>query len=179
MLTEALNPLPIFFADTYLVQTIQKRLESLPVSFNDGIRRTRLEISYFFASTKQRLEAMESYSLSFPDIQESEQTIAAKNQITAFMTETASAEIELMALLDQCDERWPWWVNDVRRKFKETSANLVKAIEAFQKAQFGGMKDRIPWQLPEYCQSSTCRIYPKSAVIVRETEPTSILAYAL
>ncbi|ORY46334.1 hypothetical protein BCR33DRAFT_126605 [Rhizoclosmatium globosum] len=147
MLTEALNHAPSSLQTR--ISSKQLKKGSNPYQYHSTTAFDELVLKYrTFSHQLNSLEAMESYSLSFPDIQESEQTIAAKNQITAFMTETASAEIELMALLDQCDERWPWWVNDVRRKFKETSANLVKAIEAFQKAQFGGMKDRIPWQLP-------------------------------
>ncbi|KAJ3016458.1 UNVERIFIED_CONTAM: hypothetical protein HDU68_012208 [Siphonaria sp. JEL0065] len=98
------------------------------------------------------------------------------------MTSTTSAEIDLMNFIECCEESGGYGlgVNNVRRKLKDVSVSVTAGIEKFQQRYLSGMKKTAVWQLPDYCSSSsTCRIFPNSNVILREEEPTSILAFVL
>ncbi|KAI9333558.1 hypothetical protein BDR26DRAFT_823439 [Obelidium mucronatum] len=195
----------LFFSDMH-IETTPKTHEP-PSSTNQekassstasAIRKTRQEIMCFFQSAKQYLEAIESYSHTHEPAHSS-----LKGQIDLLMTNVSASEIELINLISKHEDDATCAaisnsssnLNSIRRSFKKVSLGTCTAIERFKLKYFPGMKASPVWQRPDYCVSgvvvggggggggevgmANCFVFPVSNVIVREEEPSSVLAFAL
>ncbi|KAI8815929.1 uncharacterized protein EV422DRAFT_483548, partial [Fimicolochytrium jonesii] len=77
-------------------------------------------------------------------------------------------------------------VNDVRKRFLDKIDEVIKEIGEWT-AERGVVDPPLPtpdWQVPEYCKAlpnvpAKVHVYPNSFVLVREDEPTSIIAFTL
>ncbi|KAF9985260.1 hypothetical protein BGZ75_003209, partial [Mortierella antarctica] len=157
---------------------------------------TRVEIMHFYESCKKIIVAMEEH------LGETKST--SKAQYSALKSAMTSTTVDpaKRAALNQLDELGAGWkneefelydqlrhipisrLNDVRNRFKDCIKRTLRSMESWQKehhlAAFDASgKDAIAWRLPEYAQSDVLHTFPGSSVIVREDEPSSIIASAL
>ncbi|CAI2172898.1 14794_t:CDS:10 [Funneliformis geosporum] len=74
-------------------------------------------------------------------------------------------------------------LNDVRKLFVEKIHSTKKRLLDWQKAHVREESlakfSNIEWVEPEYASSSNCHVFPGSPIIVREDEPSSIIAFTL
>ncbi|KAK8866021.1 hypothetical protein IAR55_001172 [Kwoniella newhampshirensis] len=71
-------------------------------------------------------------------------------------------------------------VNDVRRQFVQKTLNSSRKITNWQKTY--GIEesfDDVPLRVPEYVSDATVHTIPGSAILVRENEPSSLIAHTL
>ncbi|KAF9951289.1 hypothetical protein BGZ70_001044 [Mortierella alpina] len=157
---------------------------------------TRLEILHFYESCKKIIVAMEEH------LGETKST--SKAQYSAFKAAKTFTTVDpaKRAALNQLDELGAGWkneefelydqlrhipisrLNDVRNRFKDCIKRTLRSMESWQKehhlaALEASGKDAIEWCLPEYAQSDVLHTFPGTSVIVREDEPSSIIASAL
>ncbi|KAF9959156.1 hypothetical protein BGZ72_010191 [Mortierella alpina] len=157
---------------------------------------TRLEIMHFYESCKKIIVAMEEH------LGETKSTSKAQyNALKPSKTSTTVAPAK-QAALNQLDELGAGWkneefelydqlrhipisrLNDLRNRFKDCIKRTLRSMESWQKehhpaALDASNKDAIEWCLPEYAKSDVLHTFPGSSVIVREDEPSSIIASAL
>ncbi|KAG2202212.1 hypothetical protein INT47_002131 [Mucor saturninus] len=70
-------------------------------------------------------------------------------------------------------------LNDFRRHFAIQSESIIQYLTEWQHAKCNEVTDTIGWDAPDYISTKTVHCFPGSSVLVRENEPTSIIAYTL
>ncbi|KAG0238882.1 hypothetical protein BGW42_000043 [Actinomortierella wolfii] len=148
---------------------------------------TRLEITHFYDSCKKIVVSLEQHL--------GETRSTAKVQKAAVSTVRPEKKAALEEL-DQLGERWKadefelyellsftpvTKLNDVRIRLADNIKRTMKTIETWQTEHVPetlGLNDN-EWVIPEYARSKLMHTFPGSSVIVREDEPSSIIANAL
>ncbi|CAO3607438.1 unnamed protein product [Mucor hiemalis] len=70
-------------------------------------------------------------------------------------------------------------LNDFRRHFAIQSESIIQYLSEWQHTKCEEVTDEIGWDSPDYISSKTVHSFPGSSVLVREDEPSSIIAYTL
>ncbi|KAG1056186.1 hypothetical protein G6F43_001910 [Rhizopus delemar] len=70
-------------------------------------------------------------------------------------------------------------LNDFRRQFGVQSQLILDYLEKWQREKCQEVIDDCAWDKPDYIRQNTVHSFPGSSVLVREDEPTSIIAYTL
>ncbi|KAF9313007.1 hypothetical protein BG003_005694 [Podila horticola] len=157
------------------------------------INATRLEVTNFYDSCKKIIVSME---------QMLGETKSVSKQKGATATST-TLDPTKKAALDRLDELGSRWkeeefdlydqlkripvtrLNDLRNRLRDCIKRTMRSMESWQKeycphvlnSDYEG--ERIEWVLPDYVSSDSLHTFPGSSVIVREEEPSSIIASAL
>ncbi|KAG0320175.1 hypothetical protein BGZ99_004665 [Dissophora globulifera] len=165
------------------------------------LNATRLEILHFYESCKKIIVAMEEHmgetkSISKHGNFNNSKLVKPSGATTAAMDPAKKAALDH---LDQMGERWKAEefdlydqlkrvsiprLNDLRNQFRDCIKGTVRLMESWQKEHHPDSsknkgKETIEWVFPEYVNDNTLHTFPGSAVIVREDEPSSIIASTL
>ncbi|GJJ78516.1 1-phosphatidylinositol-3-phosphate 5-kinase [Entomortierella parvispora] len=172
----------------YITETDRSRL----------VNKTRLEIMHFYESCKKIIVSMEE--LLGETRSSSKQSISKNPQVQPTVTVQDPAAKAALDRLDELGDRWKEdefslydqlkqhpisRLNDIRNRLREYIKRTMRSMEMWQKEhwpqalQAGTSKNGVAWALPEYAKSETLHTFPGSCVIVREDEPSSIIACAL
>ncbi|KAI9262234.1 hypothetical protein BDA99DRAFT_510606 [Phascolomyces articulosus] len=71
------------------------------------------------------------------------------------------------------------YLNDYRRFFALRSGAILSQISKWQQQWCPDLMDDCTWDPPDYIKSNKVHAFPGSSVLVREEEPSSIIAYTL
>ncbi|KAF9124536.1 hypothetical protein BGW39_008124 [Mortierella sp. 14UC] len=155
------------------------------------INATRLEIMHFYESCKKIIVAMEEH------FGETKSVVKRTNKQdpSAKMTAMDPAKKAALASLDDLGDRWKadefelydqlkripiTRLNDLRNRFKDYIKRTTRSMEAWQTEHYPDLAHSLnTWTLPEYVTSDILHTFPRSSVIVRENEPSSIIATTL
>ncbi|KAI9007924.1 hypothetical protein CLU79DRAFT_840394 [Phycomyces nitens] len=77
-----------------------------------------------------------------------------------------------LGMTDGCD------LNDYRRSFSFKTTRLLQRLSEWQH-ELGIQAPDCVWDAPEYVRSKQIHCFPSSSILVREDEPSSIIAYTL
>ncbi|KAF9577263.1 hypothetical protein BGW38_007645, partial [Lunasporangiospora selenospora] len=169
------------------------------------LNKARLEILRFYESCKKIIVTMEEYlgerkSVSKNYSYQNKKETAATPTTTAAATVVDPAKKVALDQLEELGDRWRieefefydqlkqtpiYRLNDLRNRIRECVRRTVRSMEAWQKDHcpkaLESESDKLAnkWVLPDYVQSETLHTFPGSSVIVREDEPSSIIAAAL
>ncbi|KAF9181930.1 hypothetical protein BGZ51_005101 [Haplosporangium sp. Z 767] len=164
---------------------------------SDLLNTTRLEIMHFYESCKKIIVAMEEHLGETKSI-----TKQSSRKSNTASTGPAIMDPIKKAALDRLDELGDQWkaeefelydqlrhitisrLNDVRNRFRDCAKRTMRSMEAWQKDNHPAAlevteKDAIEWVLPDYVRSDALHTFPGTPVIVREEEPSSIIAATL
>ncbi|KAJ3039702.1 1-phosphatidylinositol-3-phosphate 5-kinase [Rhizophlyctis rosea] len=151
------------------------------------VSATKGEITAFYASAIGQISVLQARVSMIP----AQEGLA---QVMADMVDNLREEQGWL-----CDVVWEGMekgeMNNVRRRVGERVKEIVATVEEW-KSKFGsrssggggGMTDPgahpQTWCIPEYCtlskhQARSCHVFPTSSVIVRDEEPTSMIAFML
>ncbi|KAF9202093.1 hypothetical protein BGZ49_007733 [Haplosporangium sp. Z 27] len=158
---------------------------------------TRLEILHFYESCKKIIVIMEQHLGETKSISKH----AANKPSNNLNAATTLDPVKKAALgrLDELGDRWkadefdlydqlkriPFYrLNDLRNRFGDCIKRTMRSMESWQKENCPeslspDKKDSLEWVLPEYVTQDTLHTFPGSSVIVREDEPSSIIASTL
>ncbi|KAI8646176.1 hypothetical protein BD408DRAFT_381112 [Parasitella parasitica] len=70
-------------------------------------------------------------------------------------------------------------LNDFRRYFAIQSESIIQYLTEWQESKCDEVTDACGWHSPDYISLKSVHCFPGSSVLVREDEPTSIIAYTL
>ncbi|KAG1106736.1 hypothetical protein G6F42_016630 [Rhizopus arrhizus] len=70
-------------------------------------------------------------------------------------------------------------LNDFRRYFAIQAESIIHYLTEWQQLKCDEVTDVCGWDSPDYISQKTVHCFPGSSVLVREDEPTSIIAYSL
>nr|XP_031860899.1 uncharacterized protein CI109_003626 [Kwoniella shandongensis]KAA5527971.1 hypothetical protein CI109_003626 [Kwoniella shandongensis] len=148
----------------------------------ERIEGVRKDIEDFYSSLTDRLAVLinrtKELSLETP-----EKTLTSTERYTHVLTlETLSAELQLAksALLEKLSTTSSSQLNDVRRQLAQHIHMAETKIAVWQKAHnLEGALDETPLAIPEYADGRKVHALPGSSILVREDEPSSLIAYTL
>ncbi|KAI1316992.1 hypothetical protein EDD11_009150 [Mortierella claussenii] len=156
---------------------------------------TRLEIMHFYESCKRIIVVMEQHLGETKSI--------SKHINNSKVSSGHSAlDPKKKVALDRLDELGESWkadefdlydqlkrlpiarLNDLRNRFRDSIKRTMRLMEAWQKEHHPESlkapdKESVEWVLPEYFNQATLHTFPGSSVMVREDEPSSIIASTL
>ncbi|KAG0266133.1 hypothetical protein BG011_003120 [Mortierella polycephala] len=164
---------------------------------SDLLNTARLEIMHFYESCKKIIVAMEERLGETKSIMKQS---SKKSSTTS--SGSAAMDPAKKAALDRLDELGNRWkaeefelydqlrhitiprLNDVRNRFRDCAKRTMRSMESWQKESHLAVleaieKDAIEWVLPDYARSDALHTFPGTPVIVREEEPSSIIAATL
>ncbi|KAF9352006.1 hypothetical protein BGX26_010091 [Mortierella sp. AD094] len=183
------------------------RVSMLSVSLNSdyitekeqvsSLDATRLEILHFYESCKKIIVVMEQHLGETKSVSK-----YANNKLSNSSNAAATmdpAKKVALGRLDELGERWKadefdlydqlkrisiCRLNDLRNRFGECIKRTMRSMEAWQKeynpeSLKPSKKGALDWVLPEYFMQDALHAFPGSSVIVREDEPSSIIASTL
>ncbi|KAI8848289.1 hypothetical protein BC829DRAFT_443950 [Chytridium lagenaria] len=158
--------------------------EDLPFGLNvtaaqlvDGLR---LDILYFYGSLKDHLHAL-SVATGREAVEKnrgSVEQVRCQIALDEMGRRYGEEERELYGMVRRCQGRCDV-INNVRRVVGERVLRCKGEVEGWQRGNAAGCGIQAAWFFPEYVSQKSCHVYPDSFVIIREDEPTSILAYTL
>ncbi|KFH69304.1 hypothetical protein MVEG_04119 [Podila verticillata NRRL 6337] len=158
------------------------------------INATRLDITNFYDSCKKIIVSMEQV------LGETKSVSKQKGASKAPSTTLDPAKKAALGRLDELGGRWKeeefelydhlkripvTRLNDLRNRLRDSIKRTMRSMESWQKEHCPQVLnpnyegERIEWVLPDYVSSDSLHTFPGSAVIVREEEPSSIIASAL
>ncbi|KAI7898140.1 uncharacterized protein BX663DRAFT_556092 [Cokeromyces recurvatus] len=150
------------------------------------------DVDLFFETIRTHLNALQHYTMTECKrkyLEQQRQDLSQQQQMEAKLL-----EIEIMALSKRLDMNYKAMkralqdtnlneLNDFRRYFAIQSESIIEYLADWQEEKkcFQVTTDTIyNWDhRPEYTQSKGIHCFPGSSVLVREDEPTSIIAYTL
>ncbi|CAB4426141.1 unnamed protein product [Rhizophagus irregularis] len=132
------------------------------------LNETRLEVTYFYGVVKQQITALEEYF----------------DSLSAHRKETStSGWVDIKVDGNEIEEIKATILNDVRKLLVTRINSTKKRLLDWQKKHVREEDlekfSNIDLGEPEYVNSNICHVFPGSPIIVREDEPTSIIALAL
>ncbi|KAG0019880.1 1-phosphatidylinositol-3-phosphate 5-kinase, partial [Entomortierella chlamydospora] len=156
---------------------------------------TRLEILHFYESCKKIIVIMEQHLGETKSISKYVINKARDSSNAVAMDPIKKAAL---SRLDELGERWKadefdlydqlkrisiCRLNDLRNRFVDCIKRTMRSMEAWQKEynpeSLKSSKGQLDWVLPEYFTHDALHTFPGSSVIVREDEPSSIIASTL
>ncbi|KAF9911808.1 hypothetical protein EC991_002110 [Linnemannia zychae] len=155
------------------------------------INATRLEIMHFYESCKKIIVAMEEHFGETKSVVKR----TNKHESSTRTTTMNPAKKAALASLDDLGDRWKadefelydqlkripiTRLNDLRNRFKDYIKRTTRSMETWQTEHYPELAHSLnSWTLPEYVTSDILHTFPRSSVIVRENEPSSIIATTL
>ncbi|KAI9592329.1 hypothetical protein BDF19DRAFT_425524 [Syncephalis fuscata] len=144
------------------------------------LEQLRLDIAQFYGSAKCHITLLEEFT-GVEACERGEGTleqVCCQTMLEEITTDFRREEFELYEearLMDACE------LNDIRRAFKIRSQAAITRVNLWRKVHADGCKAEAneAWKLPEYVESPLAHVFPGSRIIVRENEPSSIIAYTL
>ncbi|KAI8993291.1 hypothetical protein BDB01DRAFT_775799 [Pilobolus umbonatus] len=147
------------------------------------------DVDTFFQSVISHLDLLSHYTRaeSRRKIRQAHEMPSMKNQLEA---EMVALEQDIKALRQRLDADHMELVkvlqdihmnelNDFRRYFAMQSESILEYLSSWQETHCTEVKDECGWERPDYMKSDIIHCFPGSSVLVREDEPTSIIAYTL
>ncbi|KAL1916606.1 uncharacterized protein VTP21DRAFT_5797 [Calcarisporiella thermophila] len=135
--------------------------------------RVRIEVTSFFADVRRKLNVLKCH--------------IAQHKGHSITPEMIAQLIEIAGIIDK-DEPSLYaklkdggGINDVRNLFVKKIQSIKKRVEDWllQCAQDIEEVSNFEWILPEYYSMEKIHLFPHSRVIVREDEPSSLIAFTL
>ncbi|KAG0261040.1 hypothetical protein BGZ95_004303 [Linnemannia exigua] len=155
------------------------------------INSTRLEIMHFYESCKKIIVAMEEHFGETKSVVKR----TKKHDSSTRTTTVDPTKKAALASLDDLGDRWKadefelydqlkripiTRLNDLRNRFKDYIKRTMRSMESWQTENYPDLAHSLnSWALPEYVTSDILHTFPRSSVIVRENEPSSIIASTL
>ncbi|KAG0037354.1 hypothetical protein BGZ82_002691 [Podila clonocystis] len=157
------------------------------------INATRLEVTNFYDSCKKIIVSMEQ-------LLGETKSVSKKKGAIATSTTLDPAKRAALDRLDELGGRWKeeefdlydqlkripvTRLNDLRNRLRDCIKRTMRSMESWQKERCPQVLnpdyegEQIEWVLPDYVSSDSLHTFPGSSVIVREEEPSSIIASAL
>ncbi|KAF8940509.1 hypothetical protein BGZ47_007712, partial [Haplosporangium gracile] len=155
------------------------------------INATRIEIMHFYESCKKIIVAMEEHFGETKSVVKR----SSKQDSSTRRAAMDPAKKAALSSLDDLGDRWKTdefdlydqlkkipitRLNDLRNRFKDYIKRTMRSMEAWQTEHYSELIQSLnSWTLPEYVTSDILHTFPRSSVIVRENEPSSIIASTL
>ncbi|KAG0071619.1 hypothetical protein BGZ89_010021 [Linnemannia elongata] len=155
------------------------------------IDATRIEIMHFYESCKKIIVAMEEHFGETKSVVKR----TSKQDSSTRRAAMDPAKKAALSSLDDLGDRWKTdefdlydqlkkipitRLNDLRNRFKDYIKRTMRSMEAWQTEHYPELTHSLnSWTLPEYVTSEILHTFPRSSVIVRENEPSSIIASTL
>ncbi|KNC99530.1 uncharacterized protein SPPG_04921 [Spizellomyces punctatus DAOM BR117] len=158
-------------------------LEPFGVDGHAILEQTRGEITTFYNSVKEYMQGL-AFATGSALVAQNEGS-AEQVQCQIMLDELGKKfEQDEQQLREELKAKKVAEVNNVRRELLAKMKETVKTLVEWQKLHAPGHKEQPEWSLPDYCsipghKPKTGHVYPNSFVIVREDEPTSIIAFTL
>ncbi|CEP06872.1 hypothetical protein [Parasitella parasitica] len=153
-------------------------------------RSAERDVDLFFQSIRAHLDLLNHYTIA-----ESRRKIrslgndspGAKQQL---QSEAKTLDLEIRALSKRLDTDHQAMLytlsdislnelNDFRRYFAIQSESIIQYLTEWQESKCDEVTDACGWDSPDYISLKSVHCFPGSSVLVREDEPTSIIAYTL
>lgn len=148
------------------------------------------DVDLFFQSIRAHLDLLNHYTIA-----ESRRKIRSLGNDASFakqqfQSESKVLDLEIRALSKRLDADHQAMLyalsdtslnelNDFRRYFAIQSESIIQYLTEWQDHKCDEVTDRCGWDSPDYISQKTVHCFPGSSVLVREEEPTSIIAYTL
>lgn len=148
------------------------------------------DVDLFFQSIRAHLDLLNHYTIA-----ESRRKIRSFGNDTSLekqeiQLESKSLDLEIRLLSKRLDTDHQAMLyalsdtslnelNDFRRYFAIQSESIIQYLTEWQDLKCDEVIDRCGWDSPDYISQKTVHCFPGSSVLVREDEPTSIIAYTL
>lgn len=183
------------------IPRIQLAVEAVPtVSFtsprisittlNDWKHKSStMDVDLFIQSVRAHLDLLNHYTIaeSRRKIRGQQPDTAAAKQLQAeyrlFDNEMKALgkrlEADHQAMLHALSDTRVNELNDFRRHFSIQSASIIAYLSDWQEKHCQEVTDTCGWDSPDYISKKDVHCFPGSSVLVREDEPTSIIAYTL
>ncbi|KAI8052192.1 hypothetical protein BDF22DRAFT_744416 [Syncephalis plumigaleata] len=144
------------------------------------LEQLRQEIAQFYGSAKRHITLLEEFT-GVDACERGEGTLEQVCCQTMLEEMTTDFRREEFTLYEEARLMDAGELNDVRRAFKLRSQAAITRINIWRKvhAENCTTEANEPWTLPEYIESPLAHAFPGSRIIVRENEPSSIIAYTL
>ncbi|KAJ3195191.1 hypothetical protein HK101_000901 [Irineochytrium annulatum] len=140
----------------------------------------RLEVGYFYGSLRDHIRVLELATGADAVARDmaTPAQIKLQGMLIAMGKVYAEEERVLMDMVREYAVK-PEKINNIRRALRENVAKCVVVVEEWQKAHAPTCKVKPLWNFPEFYGNKLNHIFPDSFVVIREDEPTSILAFTL
>jgi hypothetical protein len=138
----------------------------------------RRDVMQFYQSAKQRVDFLEDQVMQHVNTESLENAVLMA-MLKEMHLQIKNEENGLNSMLALMDIRK---INDVRRKFRDRLVGTRLLVDLWEKGYAPQVNTITPdWLVPEWMEPTVGRthIFPNSWVIVRESEITSIVAFAL
>ncbi|KAG2234547.1 hypothetical protein INT48_007360 [Thamnidium elegans] len=152
-------------------------------------KSTTQDVDLFFESVRAHLDLLNHYTKAEArrKLRGLQQDAAATKKCQA---ESKSLDGEIKTLSKRLDTDHQFLLqtladtninelNDFRRHFAIQSESIIQYLTEWQSTKCGEVSDTIEWDSPDYIRMKSIHCFPGSSVLVREDEPTSIIAYTL
>ncbi|GAN05268.1 hypothetical protein MAM1_0086c04737 [Mucor ambiguus] len=148
------------------------------------------DVDLFFQSIRAHLDLLNHYTIAESRRKTrslSKETATAKQQL---QSELRALDVEIRALSKRLDADHQAMLyalsdtslnelNDFRRYFAIQSESIIQYLTDWQQLKCDEVTDPCGWDSPDYISQKTVHCFPGSSVLVREDEPTSIIAYSI
>ncbi|KAL7331281.1 hypothetical protein PS15p_203492 [Mucor circinelloides] len=148
------------------------------------------DVDLFFQSIRAHLDLLNHYTIaeSRRKIRSlGNDTTTAKQQL---QSESKALDLEIRGLSKRLDADHQAMLyaladtslnelNDFRRYFAIQAESIIHYLTEWQQLKCDEVTDVCGWDSPDYISQKTVHCFPGSSVLVREDEPTSIIAYSL
>ncbi|KAI9315945.1 hypothetical protein BX666DRAFT_2028187 [Dichotomocladium elegans] len=149
------------------------------------------EVDAFFESIATHLDVLSHYvkaelKREIRQVKESdsEQQKALETELLVVQSELAGMrkvfwETEHLRLRQELEQTPLERMNDFRRVFALRATAIISQLTEWQENKCKDLFDGCGWEPPDYIKDKTVHPFPGSSVLVREEEPSSIIAYTL
>ncbi|OAD08562.1 hypothetical protein MUCCIDRAFT_158764 [Mucor lusitanicus CBS 277.49] len=148
------------------------------------------DVDLFFQSIRAHLDLLNHYTIAESRRKTRSlgtETSTAKQQL---QSELRALDLEIRGLSKRLDADHQAMLyaladtslnelNDFRRYFAIQSESIIQYLTDWQQLKCDEVTDACGWDSPDYISQKTVHCFPGSSVLVREDEPTSIIAYSL
>ncbi|KAK4522106.1 uncharacterized protein ATC70_004645 [Mucor velutinosus] len=148
------------------------------------------DVDLFFQSIRAHLDLLNHYTIAESKRKArilGNETTSAKQQL---QSESRALDLEIKGLSKRLDADHQAMLyalsdtslnelNDFRRYFAIQSESIIRYLTDWQQLKCDEVTDACGWDSPDYISQKTVHCFPGSSVLVREDEPTSIIAYSL
>lgn len=148
------------------------------------------DVDLFFQSIRAHLDLLNHYTIAESRRKTrslGNETSTAKQQL---QSESRALDSEIRGLSKRLDADHQAMLyaladtslnelNDFRRYFAIQSESIIHYLTEWQQLKCDEVTDACGWDSPDYISQKTVHCFPGSSVLVREDEPTSIIAYSL
>ncbi|KAI8145663.1 hypothetical protein BJV82DRAFT_601784 [Fennellomyces sp. T-0311] len=138
---------------------------------------THIDVLKQFIIAESKREARNSGSHSKPQREIQAQLVSRENELNEM--KQLFGVIEYRDLLQELHRTPIESLNDYRRLFALRSTAILSQLSKWQQLWCSDLMDDCTWDPPDYIKSDKVHAFPGSSVLVREDEPSSMIAYTL